>query len=174
MVLSKDWVLRGYAGVVRTASSGYYGYESGQSAVGDIFSWFVKDFAGKQFEDISARATALKPGESGLVALDWLNGNRSVLMNANLTGVLLGLTLDSRPEEVYRAWVEATAFGTRRITEAYVSAGIPATEFVVCGGLAKEPMIMQVYADVTGLAVKVAASSQAVALGAAILGALAG
>ena len=175
MVLSKELrIFDGYAGVVRDGIiPGYYGYESGQSAVGDIFGWFVKDFAGTGFDDISARAAALKPGAGGLVALDWLNGNRSVLMNANLTGMVLGLTLDSRPEEVYRAWVEATAFGTRKIIEAHVSAGIPATELVVCGGLVKDAMIMQVYSDVMGLPVKVAASSQAVALGAAILGALA-
>lgn len=175
MVLSKELrIFEGYAGVVRDGIiPGYYGYESGQSAVGDIFGWFVKDFAGTDFEDISARAAALKPGASGLVALDWLNGNRSVLMNATLTGMVLGLTLDSRPEEVYRAWVEATAFGTRKIIEAHVSAGIPAAELVVCGGLVKDPMIMQVYSDVMGLPVKVAASSQAVALGAAIFGFLA-
>ncbi|TAK54973.1 MAG: ribulokinase, partial [Dehalococcoidia bacterium] len=123
--------------------------------------------------ELSAKAAALRPGASGLVALDWHNGNRSVLMNANLTGMVLGLTLDSRPEEVYRALVEATAFGTRTIIDAHVRAGIPATELAVCGGLVQDPGIMQVYADVMGLPVKVAASSQAVALGAAIFGALA-
>jgi len=175
MVLSRQLHLfDGYAGVAKDGIiPGFYGYESGQSAVGDIFGWFAKDFVKTGFDEISAKAAALKPGASGLVALDWLNGNRSVFMNAHLTGMVLGLTLDSRPEEVYRAWVEATAFGTRTIIEAHVSAGIPATELVVCGGLVKDPMIMQIYADVMGLPVKVAASSQAVALGAAIFGALA-
>jgi L-ribulokinase len=175
MVLSKELrFFDGYAGVVKDGIiPGVYGYESGQSAVGDIFGWFVREFAGGQFEEISAKAAALKPGVSGLVALDWLNGSRSVLMNSNLTGMVLGLTLDSRPEELYRAWIEATAFGTRKIVDAHVNAGIPATELVVCGGLVKDPLIMQIYADVTGLPVKVAASSQAVALGAAIFGALA-
>lgn len=175
MVLSRKLRLfEGYAGVVKDGIiPGFYGYESGQSAVGDIFGWFAKDFLNTEFDEISAKAAALKPGESGLVALDWLNGNRSVLMNSDLTGMVLGLTLDSRPEEVYRTWIEGTAFGTRQIIETHESAGIPVTELVACGGLVKDPMIMQVYSDVTGLPVKVAASSQAVALGAAILGALA-
>jgi L-ribulokinase len=175
MLLSKELkIFEGYAGVVKDGIiPGYYGYESGQSAVGDIFRWLADDFLRTGLDDISAKAAALKPGASGLVALDWLNGNRSVLMNADLSGLVLGLTLDSRPEEVYRAWVEATAFGTRRIIDAYAAAGIPVTEGVACGGLARDPMIMQVYADVLGLSVKVAASSQAVALGAAIFGVLA-
>ncbi len=175
MVLAKE--LRFFEGFAAVAKDGiipgYWGYESGQSAVGDIFGWFAEGFLGAGFDELSAKAAVLKPGTSGLVALDWLNGNRSVLMNANLTGMVLGLTLDSRPEEVYRAWVEATAFGTRTIIEAHVQAGIPATELAVCGGLVQDPAIMQIYADVMGLPVKVAASSQAVALGAAIFGALA-
>ena len=175
MVLSKSLrIFEGYAGVVRDGIiPGFYGYESGQSAVGDIFGWFARDFAGREFGDISERSAKLAPGSSGLVALDWLNGNRSVLMDANLTGAVLGLTLESRPEEVYRAWVEATAFGMRKIVETYVDAGIPATELVACGGLARDPMIMQIYADVIGLPVKVASSPQAVAKGAAIFGAMA-
>jgi L-ribulokinase len=108
-----------------------------------------------------------------VVALDWLNGNRSVLMNANLGGMLLGLTLSTLPEHVYRALVEATAFGTKIIVESYRSNGVSVTELMVCGGLAKDPLILQVYADVMELPVRVAASGQAVALGAAIFGALA-
>lgn len=175
MALAKELrFFEGYAAVARDGIiPGYWGYESGQSAVGDIFSWFAEGFLETGFEELSAKAAALRPGASGLVALDWHNGNRSVLMNANLTGMVLGLTLDSRPEEVYRALVEATAFGTRTIIDAHVRAGIPATELAVCGGLVQDPGIMQVYADVMGLPVKVAASSQAVALGAAIFGALA-
>ena len=175
MMLSRELHLfDGYAGVVKDGIiPGFYGYESGQAAVGDIFGWFANDFVRTGFDELSRKAATLKPGASGLVCLDWLNGNRSVLMNANLTGMVLGLTLDSRPEEVYRAWVEATAFGTRKIIEVHVNAGISATELVVCGGLVKDAMIMQIYADVTGLPVKVAASAQAVALGAAIFGVLA-
>jgi L-ribulokinase len=175
MVLAKELRLfEGYAAVARDGIiPGYWGYESGQSAVGDIFGWFAERFVGGGFEGLSAKAAALKPGSSGLVALDWHNGNRSVLMNANLTGMVLGLTLDSRPEEVYRALVEATAFGTRTIIDAHVRAGVTATELYVCGGLTQDPGIMQVYADVMDLPVKVAASSQAVALGSAIFGALA-
>ncbi len=178
MVLSKQLKLfDGYAGVVKDGIiPGFYGYESGQSAVGDIFGWFAKDFLkpeGDPFTALSKKAAAFKPGTGGLIALDWMNGNRSVLMNANLTGVVMGLTLQTRPEEVYRALIEGTAFGTRRIIESYRSGGVPVSELVVCGGLVKDPFIMQVYSDVTGLPVKVAASNQAVALGAAMFGALA-
>lgn len=174
MMLSRELKLfDGYAGVVKDGIiPGFHGYESGQSAVGDIFGWFTKKFIGREFDELSAKAAALKPGESGLVALDWMNGNRSLLMNANLTGMILGLTLDSKPEEAYRALIEATAFGTRMIVDAHTAHGVPINELVVCGGLTKDPLIMQIYADVMGLPVKVAASSQAVALGAAIFGAL--
>lgn len=177
MSLSRELKLfDGYAGVVKDGIlPGYYGYESGQSAVGDIFGWFVNDFlkvpAADPFAAIAKRAAALEPGSGGVVALDWMNGNRSVLMNANLSGALLGLTLRTRPEEVYRALIEGTAFGTRMIIEAGRRGGIAVDELVVCGGLTKDPMIMQIYADVTGLAVKVSPSTQAVALGAAIFGA---
>jgi L-ribulokinase len=128
---------------------------------------------GKPFDELSRKAAALKPGESGLVALDWMNGSRTPIMNANLSGMILGLTLESKPEEVYRALIEATAFGTRQIAETHQNAGIPVRELVVCGGLTQDPLILQIYADVTGLPVKVAASGQAVALGAAVFGALA-
>ena len=179
MALSKTLRLfDGYAGVARDGIiPGFYGYESGQNAVGDIFAWFVKDFlqlrAADPFADISRKARRLKPGESGLVALDWLNGARSVLMNAHLSGMVLGLTLSSKPEEVYRALIEGTAFGTRIIVESYRNHGVPVNELAVCGGLVKDPLILQIYADVTGLPIRVAASSQAVALGAAIFGAVA-
>lgn len=178
MVLSKQLLFfDGYAGVVKDGIlPGFYGYESGQSAVGDIFTWFARDFLkpdGDPFLELSKKAASLKPGESGLVALDWMNGNRSVLMNAHLTGSIVGLMLDSKPEEVYRAFIEGTAFGTRIILETHQKAGIPVEELVVCGGLVKDPLILQTYADVTGLPFKVAASNQAVALGAAMLGAVA-
>ncbi len=167
----------GYAGVVKDGIiPGFYGYESGQSAVGDIFAWFARDFLkpdGNPFLELSKKASLLKPGGSGLLALDWMNGNRSVLMNAHLTGSIFGLMLDSKPEEVYRALIEGTAFGTRVILETHQKAGIPVEELVVCGGLVKDPLILQTYADVTGLPFKVAASNQAVALGAAMFGAVA-
>lgn len=178
MVLSKKLrFFKGYAGVVKDGIiPGFYGYESGQSAVGDIFAWFVRDFLDRKnnpFQEISTKAALLKPGETGLTALDWMNGNRSILMNSNLTGLILGLTLDSRPEEVYRSLIESTAFGTRIILDSHTNAGIPVAELVVCGGLVQDPLILQIYADVTGLPFKVAASNQAVALGAAVLGSVA-
>lgn len=179
MVLSRELKLfEGYAGVVKDGIlPGFHGYESGQSAVGDIFAWFAREVlrapAKDPFSAVSAKAAALRPGASGLLALDWMNGCRSVLMNGNLSGLVLGLTLATRPEEMYRALVEATAFGTRVIVDSYRDNGIPVDALVVCGGLAQDPLILQIYADVTGLPVSVAASSQAVALGAAIFGAVA-
>jgi len=179
MILSRELKLfKGYAGVVKDGIvPGFYGYESGQSAVGDIFAWFAKDFMGSRaanpFAKLSRQAAKLKPGESGLVALDWMNGNRSVLMNANLSGMIAGLTLASKPEHVYRALIEGTAFGTKIIVDSYRDNGVPVTELVVCGGLVKDALILQIYADVMDLPVRVAASGQAVALGAAIFGAAA-
>ncbi|HTL12430.1 MAG TPA: ribulokinase [Bdellovibrionota bacterium] len=176
MALSSELKLfDGYAGVVKDGViEGFHGYESGQSAVGDIFGWFVKDVLGEiSFSVITTKAARLEPGESGLVALDWMNGNRSVLMDANLSGMVLGMTLATKPEEIYRALVEATAFGTRRIVDAYQAGGIRVTELVVCGGIAQCSFIVQTYADATGLPVRVASSQQTVALGAAIFGALA-
>jgi L-ribulokinase len=185
MALSRELKLfEGYAGVVKDGIlPGFYGYESGQSAVGDIFGWFAKGIASgaatgasggrDPFAALSSQAAALRPGESGLVALDWLSGNRSVLMNADLSGMILGLTLATKPAEIYRALIEGTAFGTRKIVESYREGGVPVRELVVCGGLTQDALIMQIYSDVTGLRVRVAESSQAVALGAAIFGALA-
>ena len=176
LVLSTRPVLiDGCAGIVKDGIlPGYYGYEFGQSAVGDIFGWFSKEF-GKGKEDaalkkLSEKAAALKPGECGLLALDWMNGNRSVLMNADLTGLIVGLTLQTKPYEIYRALVEATAFSTKKILETYHKR---IRKLVVCGGLTAEPFIMQIYADITGLPIHVAASKQTVALGAAIFGAMA-
>jgi L-ribulokinase len=165
----------GFAGVVRDGIlPGFYGYESGQPAVGDLFGWFARELGGDAgFDGLSADAAKLRPGESGLLALDWMNGNRSVLMDSDLSGVVLGLTLASKPAHVYRALIEATAFGTRQILDAHRSGGVEIRDLVVCGGLVKDPLILQIYADVTGVPVKVAHSNQAVALGAAIFGALA-
>jgi L-ribulokinase len=166
---------------------GLWGYEAGQSAVGDIFAWFfehgVPDYIHREARKMKApfqvalekRAAALKPGESGLLALDWWNGNRSILVDVDLTGLLLGMTLATRAEEIYRALIEATAFGTRTIIEAFESKGITVNELVACGGLPeKNHLLMQIYADVTGRAIKLADPLQTCsALGAAMHGAVA-
>jgi L-ribulokinase len=123
---------------------------------------------------LEEKAAQLKPGESGLLALDWWNGNRSVLVDVDLTGLLLGATLATKPEEIYRALIEATAYGTRVIVEAFESNGVPVNELVGCGGLPeKNKLLMQIYADVTGREIKVTASSQTPALGSAMFGAVA-
>ncbi|MFA5688844.1 MAG: ribulokinase [Kiritimatiellales bacterium] len=167
-------LFNGYAGVVKDGIlPGMYGYESGQAAVGDLFGWFTKKFMNQPIQEIEAKAAQLKPGESGLIALDWMNGNRSVLMDAGLSGMILGLTLSSKPEEVHRALIEATAFGTKIIVDSYVNNGVPVSELVACGGLIRFDLVMQIYADVLELPVKTAASGQAVALGSAIFGAVA-
>jgi L-ribulokinase len=167
-------LFNGYAGVVKDGIlPGLYGYESGQAAMGDVYGWFAKYFMGLPISELEGKAKRLVPGESGLVALDWMNGNRSVLMNTNLSGTILGLTLGSKPEEVYRALVEATAFGTKIIVDSYLNNGVPVTELVACGGLIRFDFVMQVFADVLELPVKTAASGQAVALGSAIFGAVA-
>jgi L-ribulokinase len=165
--------------------AGRYGYEAGQSGVGDIFAWWVENtlpasyHAAAQQRDQSihqylTELTAGDPvGAHGLLALDWMNGNRSVLVDHELSGVIIGLTLASRPAHVYRALLEATAFGTRRIFDAFAEAGIPVTEFVVAGGLVKNATLMQIYADVTGYPITVADSEQAPALGSAIHAAVA-
>ena len=156
---------------------GFYGLEAGQSAVGDIFNWFVsyirpRGKAGTH-EALTAGAARLEPGESGLLALDWNNGNRTVLVDQRLTGLLLGQTLYTTPEEIYRALIEATAFGALVIINRFEEYGVRVRQVVNCGGIAdKNPLVMQVYADVTGRPMKVARSAQACALGAAIAGAV--
>ncbi|MBE6634206.1 MAG: ribulokinase [Ruminococcaceae bacterium] len=165
---------------------GFYTYEAGQAAVGDIFDWFVKNCVPARYEQEAAekginlhkllreKAALLRPGESGLLALDWLNGNRSVLVNANLSGMMLGITLQTKPEEIYRAWIEATAYGTRMILDAYEQNGIPVNTICAAGGIAqKDAMMMQIYADVTGKEIRIAGSTQAGALGSAIYAAVA-
>jgi L-ribulokinase len=150
-----------------------YGYEAGQSAVGDLFAWFVDQVDGMHAELASA-AARLRPGESGLLALDWWNGNRSVLVDADLRGLIVGLTLATRPPEIYRALIEATAFGTRVIIESFEQAGVAVDGIVACGGLPdRNPLLMQIYADVCGREIEVASSRQAPALGAAMFGAVA-
>ena len=166
---------------------GLWGYEAGQSAVGDIFAWFfehgVPDYTHREARQrkipfvvaLEKRAAALRPGESGLLAVDWWNGNRSILVDVDLSGVLLGMTLATRAEEIYRALIEATAFGTRTIVDAFESKGIAVKNLVACGGLPeKNRLLMQIYADVTGREIKLAQQLQTCsALGAAMHGAVA-
>jgi L-ribulokinase len=158
---------------------GYLGLEAGQSAVGDIFNWFVNavEPGGPKkgsHAALTRKAAALEPGESGLIALDWHNGNRTVLVDQRLTGLLVGLTLHTKPEEIYRALIEGTAFGALTIVKRFEEYGIAIRDVVNCGGIAeKNPLVMQIYADVTGLPMKVARSAQTCALGAAMAGAVA-
>jgi L-ribulokinase len=163
----------GICGIVNgSILPGYYGLEAGQSAVGDIFKWWVEEICqgdGALHKQLSDEATALQPGQSGLLALDWNNGNRTILVDPLLTGLLIGTTLYTTRAEIYRALIEATAFGARVIIERMEAYGVPINKVVCCGGIAeKNPLLMQIYADVTGRTMKVAASSQTCALGAAI------
>src|ERR1035437_4731570 len=158
---------------------GHYGLEAGQSAVGDIFNWFVNYIQplGKKagsHEALSAAAARLAPGESGLLALDWNNGNRTVLVDQRLTGLLLGQTLYTTPAEIYRALIEATAFGALTIINRFEEFAVSVRQIVNCGGIAeKNPLVMQIYADVTGRTIKISRSGPTWALGAAIAGAVA-
>jgi L-ribulokinase len=159
---------------------GYYGLEAGQSAVGDIFNWFVNYLqpGGKKagsHEELSRGAARLGAGESGLLALDWNNGNRTVLVDQRLTGLIMGQTLYTTPVELYRALIEATAFGALTIINRFEEYGVKIGQVVNCGGIAeKNPLVMQIYADVTGRPMKVSRSGQTCALGAAIAGAVVG
>ena len=157
----------------------YYGLEAGQSAVGDIFNWFVNHIqpGGENegsYESLTDKAAKLRPGQSGLLSLDWNNGNRTVLVDQRLTGLLLGQTLHTKPEEIFRALIEATAFGALTIINRFEEYGVPIQEVVNCGGIAekKNPLLMQIYADVTGREMKVSRSSQTCALGSAIAAAV--
>lgn len=157
---------------------GFWGLEAGQSAVGDIFNWFVNHIqaGGKDagsHEALTEKAAKLKPGQSGLLALDWNNGNRTILVDQRLTGLLLGQTLHTRPEEIYRALIEATAFGALTIINRFEEYGVHIEQVINCGGIAeKNPMLMQIYADVTGREMKISRSSQTCALGSAIAAAV--
>jgi L-ribulokinase len=189
MLLGADrQVVEGMCGTVDGGIvPGYWAYEAGQSAVGDIFAWYfehaVPDYIHQEARKLKVpfqmalekRAAALKPGEAGLLALDWWNGNRSILVDVNLNGMMLGMTLATRAEEIYRALIEATAFGTRQIIEAFESKGIHVKTLVACGGLPeKNKLLMQIYADVTGREIKLAKELQTCsALGAAMHGAVA-
>jgi L-ribulokinase len=164
---------------------GLWGYEAGQTGVGDIFGWFVDtcvppaytEEAARRGQDVHAYLTELAAaqpvGAHGLVALDWHNGNRSVLVDHELSGLVVGQTLATRPEDTYRALIEATAFGTRTIIEAFEKAGVPVTELVIAGGLTKNELLMQIYADVTRLPLSVIGSAQGPAVGSAMHAAVA-
>ncbi|HEY5457559.1 MAG TPA: ribulokinase [Acidothermaceae bacterium] len=164
---------------------GFFGYEAGQSGVGDIYTWLADDIVGGDVNDaarvagqntheyLSALAADQQVGQHGLVALDWVNGNRSVLVDADLSGVIVGLTLATQPEDIYRALVEATAFGTRLILSSFEDSGVAISEFIAAGGLIKNDFVMQVYADVLARPISVIDTDQGPALGAAIHAAIA-
>lgn len=177
----------GISGVVKDAIlPGMYAYEAGQSAVGDLFGSYIKKHIPKSyfleaekseisiFNLLEEKASTLLPGENGLIALDWHNGNRSVLSDADLSGLLIGLTLQTKPEEIFRAYLESTAFGTKIIIETYKEWGMNIKEVIACGGLPqKNALLMQIYADVLNMPIKISKSDYAPAIGAAILGAVA-
>ncbi len=165
---------------------GFIGFEAGQSCVGDHFDWFVKNGVPARYMDeakeaginihqlLRQKAKRLRPGQSGLVALDWWNGNRSVLVDVDLSGLIIGYTLQTKPEEIYRALIEATAYGTRMIIDTFEENGVAINELYAAGGIAeKDEMMMQIYADVTGRKIRISGSTQAPALGSAIFGAVA-
>jgi L-ribulokinase len=163
----------GICGIVDgSVMPGYYGIEAGQSAVGDILKWWVDEVCegeNELHEELSREAALLKPGESGLLALDWNNGNRTILVDPQLSGLIVGQTLHTGRAEVYRALIEATAFGARTIVERMTEFGIPIDRVVNCGGIAvKNDLFMQIYADVIGRPMHIAGSSQTPALGSAI------
>jgi L-ribulokinase len=188
MVLGREErTVEGMCGVVEDGIiPGLFGFEAGQSGVGDIFAWFVNNCIPKDYHQeaqrrnidihqlLEEKTASQRPGEHGLLALDWWNGNRSVLVDVDLSGLLIGATLGTRPEDIYRALIEATAFGTRVIIEAFEQNGVKVSELVACGGLPeKNKMLMQIYADITGRTFKISASKQTPALGSAIFGAVA-
>jgi L-ribulokinase len=188
MVLGEqEHVVEGMCGVVEDGIiPGFFGYEAGQSCVGDHFAWFVDNCVPPAYHDeakrrglnahqlLEEKAAQQKPGEHGLVALDWWNGNRSILVDVDLTGLLLGATLATKPEDIYRALIEATAYGARVIIEAFDDNGVAVNEIVACGGLpGRNKLLMQIYADVTGRELKVAGTEQSGAFGSAMFAAVA-
>lgn len=187
LISDKEVRVPGICGVVEDGIlPGFFGYEAGQSCVGDHFAWFIDNCLPGEYTDaakkegvsihkyLRQKAEKLRPGESGLLALDWWNGNRSVLVDVDLTGMMLGMTLQTKPEEIYRALIEATAYGTRKIIETFRENGVPVEEFYASGGISqKDPMTMQIYADVINMPIRIAGSLQGPALGSAIFGAVA-
>ena len=184
---TEEKVVPGMCGVVADGIlPGFFGYEAGQSCVGDHFAWFVDNYTPYEYKleakerGISAmklmveKASKLKPGESGIIALDWWNGNRSVLVDVDLSGIFIGMNLLTKPEELFRALIEATAFGTKKIVDTFRANGVEVNDFYAAGGIAeKDPFTMQIYSDVTGMEIKISGSPQAPALGSAIFGAAA-
>lgn len=188
MLLGKEEKqVKGMCGVVEDGIlPGLFGYEAGQACVGDHFSWFIENCVPADYikdaekkgvnlhKYLREKAENLKPGESGLLALDWWNGNRSCLVDVDLTGLMIGMTLLTKPEEIYRALIEATAYGTRIIVETFREYGVPVDEFYAAGGIAKkDPMTMQIYADILNMPIHIAGSDQGGALGSAIFGSVA-
>ncbi|RSL33060.1 ribulokinase [Salibacterium salarium] len=183
----EEKTVEGMCGVVEDGViPGYYGYEAGQSAVGDIFSWFVDNYIPETYEQeardrglsihelLEQKASMLEPGETGLIALDWMNGNRSVLVDTDLTGMILGMTLNTKPEEMYRALIESTAFGTYKIVNSFIEKGVPIDTLYACGGLSfKNKMLMQIYSDVTNLPIYIAESEELPAVGSSMFAAVA-
>ena len=178
----KETFVPGICGYVKdSVIPGLYTYEAGQACVGDSYAWFVKNSVPREYAQeatekgislhqlLQEKCAGLRPGQSGLVALDWLNGSRSVLVDSGLKGMVVGLTLQTKPEELYRAFLESTAYGTRRILELYEENGVPIRSICAAGGIsAKSPFLMQLYADITGRPIRVAGTTQAAALGSAI------
>ena len=187
MVLGKEpKIVEGMCGYVEDGIlPGFFGFEAGQSCVGDHFQWFVENCCPPAYFDeakargmhiqqlLTEKASKFKPGQSGLLALDWWNGNRSILVDVDLTGMILGMNLNTKPEEIYRALIEATAYGANIIIDAFDSNGVAVNEIVACGGLPeKNEMLMQIYADVTNREWKITTSAQTCALGSAMWGAV--
>lgn len=182
VVHTEEIPLRGITGVAKDGIlPGLYGYEAGQPAVGDMFGWFAEKLgagvnggAGQRLAQLEQAAAAMSPAQTGLVALDWWNGNRSVLADADLSGVIAGLTLQSTADDIYRALLESVAFGNKAIIDGFTTKGFELDEIIACGGIAeKSPLLMQMFADVAGIPVKVPASSQVPARGSALFGAVA-
>jgi L-ribulokinase len=177
MVLARDEVrLPGITGVVRDGIlPGLYGYEAGQVAVGDMLAWYLRELVrDRSYEELEQAAARLAPGETGLIAFDWWNGNRSILADADLTGTIFGLTLQTEAHEIYRALLESIAFANRRIVDNFTEHGIAITEIVACGGIAvRSPLTMQLFADVSGLRVRVPDSDEIPPRGSALFGAVA-
>ncbi len=183
----EERIVPGMCGVVADGIiPGYYGFEAGQACVGDHFDWAIKKCIPSEYNKeaqtkginlhqlLTEKAQTQRVGEHGLLALDWWNGNRSILMDASLSGMLIGFSLTTKPEDIYRALIEATAFGTRIIIEAFENSGIHISEIIACGGIVeKNPFLMQIYTDITGREIKILDSLQAPALGSAMFGAVA-
>lgn len=187
MLGSRECEVPGVGGIVEDGViPGTFGYESGQNCVGDGLNWFIDNCTPASYREAAVKegvsihqyltslAERLRPGESGLLALDWWNGNRSVLCDYDLTGMMVGMTIATKPEEIYRALIESTAYGTRRIVDSFNESGLPVERLYACGGISKKnPMFMQIYADVMGKDIQIARSDQTPALGSAIFGAVA-